>query len=80
MSVTAIISGIISIAKAIPVVDKWLDQLSSAYIMKRIDTSRDYLMTTENKRIVLLKTIKNAKDDNERIVLSVMLNDLNKRL
>lgn len=77
MSITATISGIIAIAKAIPAAERIFDkfyEMYTDYRIQKIDTAH---ITAENKRDLLNKKIQGAVNDEEIKVLSSMLHDYN---
>ena len=76
---TQVFSALVAIAKAIPTIDKFIRDFYAYFTNKLVEANRDYLATHENKRLVLMKQIANAKDDHERIILSILLNDFNSR-
>lgn len=40
MSFTSIIAGILALAKAVPIIDSWIQQLSTAYLQQQISTMK----------------------------------------
>lgn len=73
MSLLAIASGVVAIAKAVPMVKKLLDQITDIWIdyqVSRMDSNQSEIM---NERRALAKAIKNAQSDSERIALSRVL-------
>ena len=78
MGFTAIVSGIFSIAKAVPYVYKLIGAISDKYVdmqIAKIDAQR---ITKNDQRSALLKAIKNAKTNGEILSLSISLSALNK--
>jgi len=78
MGITSIMGGIVTIAAAIPKIKESIDFFYSLWIDNKIKQVRDDFNLKENKQIALYKAIKNAKDDETRIALSIILTDINK--
>lgn len=78
MNVAAIISGIVAIAKAVPKVAAFLDQLYDKYIDYQIERIDQYRIDKREKRSVLMKQIRDAKTNEERKTLSIILADIDR--
>jgi hypothetical protein len=72
------INAIIIIAKAVPKVKEILDQLVDLYTDWQINQYRQQATHQQIKTRSLLRAIKNAKTDQERIALSIVLHNINK--
>jgi len=75
--VIQIAKAIIAIAEVSKMVKDVVIEVNKMFIEKQIDENRKYSATYENKRAILIRDIQNAKNDQERIVYSILLNDLN---
>jgi len=76
MSFTAIISGIFSTVKSIKVIAEFIDKTYQLWIDEKIrdlDVSHSNIL---NKRRTILKSISEAKDDESRKTLSIILSNL----
>ena len=76
MSITAILSGMITIAAAIPKVKEMVDLFMSMWTDHKINEAADYLSYKQLKQKALYKAIKDARDDETRIALSIVLSDI----
>jgi hypothetical protein len=77
MNITAIFTGIVAIAKAVPVIASYLDKFYEFYIDKQIARIDKYRIEKRDKRKALMKAITKATTDEERKALSIILNDVN---
>lgn len=77
MSFTAIFTGIVAISEAIPAFKSILESFNDYYIDYQISKIQKRKITMRDSRNVLLKSIKGAKSNEERKVLSAMLSDIN---
>lgn len=78
MSITAVFSLLLAISKAIPVINDWIESIVSLWIDHKIKNHKEELNLRKMKMKALQKAILNAKTDQERIALSVVLHDVNK--
>ena len=78
MSITAIFTGLIAIAKAVPRVAELVNKFYDLWIDYQIEQIKIQYISKKEKRISVLKAIKNAKTKNERKALSILLADINK--
>ena len=78
MSITAIFTGVVAIAKAIPVVKKWFNELVDMWLDMKIKEVESTHISKQVKRDVLMKKIQGAKNDLELQTLSIILDDINK--
>lgn len=76
MSFSAIVSGIFAIAKAIPMIAEYIDKFYNLWMDKQIEQINDKYKIAYKKRKVILESIKRATTDDERKILSVILNDV----
>ena len=76
MSITAIFSGVVSIASAIPKITDLINKFYDLWVdhqIKKIEKNNTNIRT---QRIALMNAIKNAKTENEIKALSVILANL----
>lgn len=78
MNIITIFSGIVTIAKAIPQLKSMFDKFVDLWINWKIDNIENEYDTKRKKQKVLLQKIKEAKTNEERKVLSVILADIDK--
>ncbi len=78
MSITAILSGAVAIAKAIPAIRDIVNQFYNLWVDAQIDNARELRNETQHQRNAILESLKNAKTDEERIALSKLLHDFNR--
>ena len=78
MSFTAIFTGLIAIAKAVPKVAEVINKFYDLWIDYQIEQIDKYRVNKREKRIVVLKAIKNANTNEERKILSNLLTTINK--
>ena len=78
MAFTTIVSGIFAIAKAVPVVAKYIDKFIYMYLDSKINRELKYIYSYQEKRRSILKAISEAKSDAERNKLSVVYSDYDK--
>jgi hypothetical protein len=76
MNIVTIFSGLVTLAAAVPQIKKIIDQLVDMWTDKKIEASRDRLNHKQIKQKALYAAIKNAKDDETRIALSIVLHDI----
>lgn len=77
MNLLSIFTGVVAIAKAIPVVADTLNKFYQFYIEKQIEDIDKYRIEKRDKRKALMKAITKAESDEERKALSIILNDVN---
>ena len=78
MTLSAIFTGIIAIAKAVPKVAEILNKFYDLWIDYQIEQIENKTVIKTEKRAVLMRSIKNAKSDQKRKALSSVLTDINK--
>ena len=78
MTLSAIFTGIIAIAKAVPKVAEILNKFYDLWIDYQVEQIENKTVIKREKRAVLMRSIKNAKSDQERKALSSVLADINK--
>lgn len=71
----ALISAIIGLIGAIPMMIELTNVFIDMWIESRIGKITDKLEAERNKLMYLKKTIREAKSDEERIALSIILSD-----
>ena len=76
MSITAIFSGLVTLAAAVPKIKSMIDIFLSMWTDNKIKESRDRLNHKQIKQKALYKAIKEASDDETRIALSIVLHDI----
>jgi hypothetical protein len=76
----AFFKSIVVIAKAVPLVYKMINDFYNFWIDSQIEIIDRQKTTYEIKRSALMTAIKNAQTREERIALSITLNDLNNRI
>ena len=77
MNITAIFTGIVAIAKAVPVIASYLDKFYELYIDSQISKIDKYRIEKRDKIKALMKAIIKATTDEERKALSIILNNVN---
>ncbi len=78
MSLKLIFTAIITVAKVIPKVLDAIESLYSMFLDWKIEQIKDTVISKEQKKFLILDKIKEAKSDEERKILSVVLSDINK--
>jgi hypothetical protein len=78
MSITAIFTGLITIAKAVPRVADLINQFYDLWIDYQIQKIDQYRINKREKRTVLMKQIRDAQTNEERKALSIILADINR--
>lgn len=78
MTFAAIVSGLFSVAKAVPVVAKYIDMFFDMYMDRQIQKARKEMHEQANKRATLMQSIQKATTDEERISLSIILSDISR--
>jgi hypothetical protein len=73
VSLTAILSGIVAIAKAVPVIANQLDKLSEMWITSQLSKYERDKVGLGYERRILMSKIQRCKDDKERKALSLIL-------
>lgn len=76
MTITAIFTGIVAIAKAVPVIASYIDKFYDLYIDSQISKIDKNAIEKRDKRKALMKAISKASSDEERQALSVVLFDI----
>ena len=76
MSLTAIFTGIIAIANAIPKIALIINKFYDLWIDYNIEKINKRYITKKDKRAVILKAISRAQTDEERKALSILLADV----
>lgn len=74
--VGSIIAGVVSIAEAIPALDRILEKIIELKISRSIDRINAQSITVKDKRMTLMKSIERAKTNEERKALSIILADM----
>ncbi len=78
MNIGTVITGLFAIAKAVPIVNSWIEQLVDRWNEAKLKPIRDQSDLVKKKLEVLREGLKNAKTDDERIAFSVLLDDVNR--
>ena len=76
MSISTIFSGVVAIATLLPKIKSWVDEFMGMWVDKKVNDIRQNYNLKENKMAVLNKMLKEAKTDEEIVVLSIVLHDL----
>jgi hypothetical protein len=79
MNFTAIFTGIVAIAQAVPKIADMIDKFYELYIDKQLEKIEKEIFTKRDKRKALMKAISKAQTHEERKALSIILNDLNNK-
>jgi len=78
MGILTIFNGVVAIATAVPKIKALIDEFLALWVDKKVDDIRENYNLKENKIAVLNKMLKDAKTNEEIVVLSIVLHDLNK--
>lgn len=78
MSFSAIFAGIIAIAEAVPKVAELINQFQEMWLDYQVSKIDAIRVEKKRKIAVVIKSIKYAKNDEERKALSSVLADINK--
>jgi hypothetical protein len=78
MSFATIVAGVFAVAKAVPIVANYIDIFIEKYIDIQIDKAQKVIYTKQQKRAAIIKAISQAKTDEDRKKLSVVLADIYK--
>ena len=78
MTLSAIFTGIVAVAKAVPKVAEVINKFYDLWIDYQIEQIQGKIIIKREKRAVLMRAIKNAKSNQERKALSSVLSDINK--
>ena len=76
MNFTVIFTGIVAIAKAVPVIAEFIDKFYQFYVDKQLEKIDKYRIKKRDKRKALMKAIMRAQSNEERQALSLILNDV----
>ena len=76
MSFATIVTGVFAVAKAVPIVANYIDMFIEKYIDIQIDKTQKVIYTKQQKRAAIIKAISQAKTDEDRKKLSVVLADI----
>lgn len=76
MSFATIVTGLFAVAKAIPLVASYIDMFIEKYIDLQIDKTQKVVYSKQQKRAAIIKAISQAKTDEDRKKLSVVLADI----
>jgi len=77
MNFTAIVSGIFAVAKAVPTVMDFINQIVEKYIEEKVDAINADMVTEDDQRAALISAIQKATTNEELIAHSVTLDQLN---
>jgi len=78
MGILTVFNGVVAIATAVPKIKALIDEFLTLWVDKKVDDIRENYNLKENKIAVLNKMLKDAKTNEEIVVLSIVLHDLNK--
>jgi hypothetical protein len=73
---TAIVSGVFAIAKAFPIVDKWISKFYNDWNSKRILESDQVQTVYDQEKLALNRAIQRAENDEDIKLLSVSMRRL----
>ena len=76
MNIGSIITLIIAVAEAVPIISKWVDTFYNMLTDKKISEIDGKIADQNQKRTALIKAISKAETDDERKALSVILHDI----
>jgi hypothetical protein len=76
MSFATIVAGVFAVAKAVPIVANYIDMFIEKYIDIQIDKAQKVIYSKQQKRAAIIKAISQAKTDEDRKKLSVVLADI----
>lgn len=76
--ITLLIQGLIALADVLPLVSVALDKLSNLWIDRKIKGINTAKISKQEKRRALMNALKEAKSNEDRMAISIMLHDLNK--
>jgi len=77
MGIVSIFKGAVVIATAIPKIKSLIDEFIALWVDKKVDDIKKNYSLKENKIAVLNKMLKDAETNEQIIVLSIVLHDLN---
>lgn len=75
----AFIKGVVAIANAIPALKQMLEMLFDEWTKYQVNQLTNHHRLETKKAAHVRRKIREAKTDEERIVFSIILNDLNNR-
>jgi hypothetical protein len=78
MNLAAIFTGIVTIAKAVPQVAAIINKFYDVWLDYQIEKIDKYRINKREKRAVILKSIRDAKSNDERKALSIVLADIDR--
>lgn len=73
MSIGAVASAIVSVAKAVPIIKDLFDQITEKWLDYQISRMENNREEIRQERQALVRGIKNATSDSERIAFSRLL-------
>jgi hypothetical protein len=76
MSFATMVAGVFAVAKAVPIVANYIDMFIEKYIDIQIDKAQKVIYSKQQKRAAIIKAISQAKTDEDRKKLSVVLADI----
>jgi hypothetical protein len=78
--VSAVVTAIIALAKAVPAIRDILERVFDEWARYQVNQATIKFNIKEKQRAHIQRKIREAKSDEERIVFSTLLNDINHRL
>ena len=78
MTFSAIFTGIIAIAKAVPKIAEIINQFIDLWVDYQLEKIEQEISSKRSKRLALISAIKKAESDNERKALSIILADISR--
>lgn len=77
MTLASIFKTVLAIADAVPQIMKWIDRFYEMYLDHKIQKVEQNINLKKQKKKALMRAIRDAKDDKERVSLSIVLHDIN---
>ena len=77
---SAVVTAIIALAKAVPAIRDILERVFDEWARYQVNQATIKFNIKEKQRAHIQRKIREAKSDEERIVFSTLLNDINHRL
>ena len=71
-----VFQAIYAIAKAVPIIDGWVQQFLDYWNTQKVKEVEEYYSTRQSKRSVVLASLKKAETHEEKRVLMSLLGDI----
>jgi hypothetical protein len=76
--ITLLVQGLIALADVLPLVSVAIDKLADLWVSRKIKGINNAKIDKQDKRRALMNALKEAKSNEDRMAISIMLHDLNK--